>query len=255
MSAPTYEKLRVRQFPDRQQMGRAAAEHAREIIVAARNARGVARVVFACSPSLNEFFSALVAPPPAVGWADVIVFHTDEYVGLSASQHQSSRHYLRGHLLDAIPAPRAFHAIRGDAPSLPGECERYSQLLREKPIDLVCLGIGEHGHLAFNDPSAADFDDRAMIKVVALDEACRQQQVDDGCFVRMKDVPAQALTLTVPALFSARAISCVVPGARKAQTVRDLLLGPIEESCPASILRTHPNAVLHLDAEAASLIR
>jgi glucosamine-6-phosphate deaminase len=248
----TYDQLRVHEYPDRETMGRAAADHVRAIIAAACAARGVARVIFACAPSQNEFLAALVAPPPTVAWSQLSIFHMDEYVGLSASHGQSFRHYLRGHLLDAIPAPKAFHPIRGEAPSLQDECERYSRLLREKQIDLVCMGIGENGHIAFNDPPVADFDDPELIKVVTLDNICRQQQVNDGCFAKLQDVPTHALTLTVPALFSARAISCVVPSQRKAQAVRDTLLGPIAKSCPASILRMHPNAVLHLDAAAAS---
>lgn len=252
MSVSTYEKLQVRRYSDRKEMGRAAADHVRDILSAARSARGVARVVFACAPSQNEFFSALVAPPPAIPWADVIVFHAAEYVGFSASQQQSHRYYLRGHLLHSIPEPRAFHGIRGEAPSLAAEVERYARLLRERPIDVVCLGIGERGQIASNGPTVADFDDREMIKVTSLDPECREQAVNDGCFARSKDVPSQALTLTVTALYSARAISCVVPGSRRAQAVRDMLLGPIDESCPASILRTHPNAVLHIDHEAAA---
>lgn len=251
MSAAHYEKLQVRQYRDRQEMGRAAAEHAREALSEARSARGMARVVFSCTPLQNEFISALIAPPPTVPWADVLVFHTDEYVGLSASHEQSSRHYLRGHLLEAIPAPRAFHDIRGEAPSPSAECARYAELLRERPLDLVCLGIGENGQLGFNGSMVADFDDREMIKVVELGATCRQQAVNDGCFARVKDVPTHGFTLTVTALFSARAISCVAAGTRRAQAVRDALLGPIEESCPASILRAHPNAVLFLDDAAA----
>jgi glucosamine-6-phosphate deaminase len=252
MSTTTYEKLQVHAFADREAMGRAAAEHAREVISAARSARGVARVVFASAPSQNEFLRALAAPPPTIPWADVVVFHMDEYVGLSASEPRSQRHFLRGHLLDAIPAPRAFHGIRGEAPSPSAECTRYAQLLRERPIDLVCLSIGEGGQIAFNSPLVADFDDREMIKSTELGALCRQQAVHDGCFAQVKDVPTHGLTLTIPALFSARAISCVAAGSRRAQAVRDLLLGPIEETCPASILRTHPHAVLHLDAAAAA---
>ncbi len=254
MSALAYDKLRLLRFPDRQAMARAASDHVREVIAAARAARGVARVIFACAPSQNEFLNALTAPPPTLPWGDVIVFHMEEYVGLSASQHASVRHYLRTHLLDGIPAPRAVHSLRGEAPSLPEECLRYSRLLRERPIDLVCLSIGECGQLAANSQSIADFDDREMVKVAELPDQHRQQAVNDGCFARASDVPTHALTLTVPALFSARVISCVVPGLRKAKAVRDTLLGLIDESCPASILRTHPDATLHVDEEAASLL-
>lgn len=255
MSAVAYDKLQLRRYPDRRALSRAASDHVREIIAAARAARGVARVVFACAPSQNEFLSALAAPPPTLPWADVVIFHMEEYVSLSASQTRSSRHYLRAHLLDALPTPRAVHTLRGEAPSPSEECARYSRLLRERPIDLVCLGIGERGEIARNCRSIANFDDREMVKVVELSEDSRQQAVNDGSFACGRDVPTHALTLTVPALFSARTISCVVPGMRKAQAVRDTLLGPIDEKCPASILRTHPNAILHVDEEAACLLQ
>jgi glucosamine-6-phosphate deaminase len=210
-------------------------------------------VIFACAPSQDEFLDALVTGAPAVDWRDVVVFHMDEYVGLRADAEQSFRRYLKTHLLDRIPAPRAFHAIGGEAASPQAECGRYAALLREAPVDLVCLGIGENGHLAFNDPPVADFNDAALVKVVELDRACRRQQVNDGCFPAFDAVPAQALTLTIPALLGARAVCGVVPGPRKARAVRDALLGPVSTACPASILRTHANAVLHVDDAAAGL--
>ena len=251
MNPSTYENLAVRRHPDRAAMGRAAAEHVRTSIAAACAAGGEARVIFACAPSQTDFLAALTADPAAVDWARVVVFHMDEYAGLGADRPESFRSYLRAHLLDRVPAPKAFHAIAGEAPSSAAECARYAALLAEKPIDLVCLGIGENGHLAFNDPPVADFHDPALVKVVALDRACRQQQVNDGCFATFDAVPAHALTLTIPALCGARSVSCVVPGERKAPAVRDMLLGPISTACPASILRHHADAVLHLDAAAA----
>ena len=254
MKTARYDQLEVRQYGGRTALGLAAAEHVRAIIQAACAMRGEARVIFACAPSQNEFLAALTAQPPSVEWAQVAVFHMDEYVGLTASHHQSFRHYLRTHLLDRIPPPKSVELILGEAPSLEAECARYRKLLMEKPIDLVCMGIGENGHIAFNDPPVADFADPEWIKPATLDLACRQQQVNDGCFATLDLVPQTALTLTIPALFRARAISCVVPGQRKASAVRDTLLEPVSERCPASILRNHANAVLHIDDDAACLL-
>jgi glucosamine-6-phosphate deaminase len=254
MSLPTYDRLEAKVFPTRDAMGAAAARFAAGIIAAACAERGAARVIFACAPSQNEFLAALTSPAQrdAIDWSKVTAFHMDEYVGFTGSRDESFRHYLRSHLLQQLPTPPLFHEIRGEAPVLAEECARYAALLAERPIDLVCLGIGENGHLAFNDPPVADFHDPATIKVVPLDESCRQQQVHDGCFPTLDSVPTHALTLTVPTLFSARCICAVVPGPRKAEAVRTALLDPISTACPASILRTHPQAVLHLDVDSAS---
>ena len=246
MKTRRFDSLEIHQYPDRAALGLAAARSVAATIAAC----GEARVVFACAPSQDEFLAALIAQP--VDWAKVTVFHMDEYAGLPASHPASFRNYLRGHLLAHI-APRAVQLIRAEADSS-DEAARYAALLAERPLDLVCLGIGENGHLAFNDPPVADFADPALVKLVALDDACRQQQVNDGCFPALDAVPTHALTLTIPALLSARAISCVVPGGRKAKAVRAALLGPIATSCPASALRTHPRAVLHLDDAAAALL-
>ena len=251
MKTLRFDSLQVLQHPGRVALGTDAGERVAAAIGAAIAARGEARVIFACAPSQNEFLAALTSLP--VDWAKVVAFHMDEYVSLQDTHPASFRSFLREHLLAHISAPRAVHFIHAEAPP-DREAARYSALLAERPIDLVCLGIGENGHLAFNDPPVADFHDPAAVKVVALDEACRRQQVHDGCFVSLETVPTHALTLTIPALMNAREISCVVPGPRKAAAVRDALLGPIRASCPASILRTHPRAALHIDDDAASLL-
>ena len=246
MKTRRFDSLAVHQHADRAALGVAAARGVAAVIAAL----GAARVVFACAPSQDEFLAALLAQP--VDWAKVTVFHMDEYADLPADHPASFRNYLRGHLLAHV-APRAVHLIRAEADAA-AEAARYTALLAERPLDLVCLGIGENGHLAFNDPPVADFADPALVKLVALDDACRRQQVHDGCFPAFDAVPTHALTLTIPALLNAREISCVVPGERKAKAVRDALLGPIATSCPASVLRTHPRAVLHLDDAAAALL-
>ncbi len=247
-----FDSLQVCVYPDRIGMGSAAARSAAQIIRRASD-RGEAQVIFACAPSQNEFLDGLVER--ALDWSSIVAFHMDEYVGLDAAHPQSFRRYLQEHLFARVGKPKAFHGIHGEAQDLEEECIRYgAQLAAREPIDLVCMGIGENGHLAFNDPPVADFRDPQFVKIVALDETCRQQQVNDGCFPTLDAVPTQALTLTIPALLFAPEISCVVPGERKAAAVRDALLGPISTSCPASILRTHPRAVLHIDEAAASLL-
>jgi glucosamine-6-phosphate deaminase len=232
-------------------MGAAASAFAAESIRAACAANGEARVIFACAPSQNEFLDALVKED--IDWARVAVFHMDEYAGLAADHPRSFRNYLREHLITRIPAPRAVHWIEAENDARE-ECARYAALVAEKPVDLTCLGIGENGHLAFNDPPVADFNDPLRVKKVQLDQRCKRQQVNDGCFPTVDAVPPFALTLTIPALISVRRISCVVPGAGKAVAVWDALNGPVDPSCPASILRKQPHAVLHLDAESASLL-
>ena len=246
-----FDSLTVRQHPDRTTLGANAAQHIANAIGSAIAARGEARVIFACAPSQDEFLASLTTLP--VQWERVAVFHMDEYVGLLDTHPASFRSYLREHLLAHIPAPRVVHFIHAEAPP-DREAARYAALLAEQPIDLVCLGIGENGHLAFNDPPVADFHDPALVKLVALEDACRRQQVHDGCFATLDAVPTHALTLTIPALMSALEISGVVPGSRKAAAVCDTLLGPISTDCPSSVLRIHPHATLHIDTAAASLL-
>jgi glucosamine-6-phosphate deaminase len=251
MQTTRFDSLEVRTFPTRAAMGRAAADFAADAIRRACEAHGGARVVFACAPSQDEFLDALVTCD--IDWARVDVFHMDEYVGLPATHPQSFRSYLRAHLLAKIREPREVHLICADGEPA-RECRHYAGLLAQAPIDLVCMGIGENGHIAFNDPPVADFHDPALVKVVELDPECLRQQVNDGCFPEIAAVPSHAITLTIPALTGAREISCVVPGLRKAAAVRATLRGGVTTACPASILRRHPRAVLHLDADAASLI-
>ena len=251
MRTYSVDQLTLRHFPTRAALASAAAELVAGWIRAACVERGEARVIFACAPSQTEFLTALAEQQ--IDWARVIVFHMDEYVGLDEQHAQSFRRYLREHLLRLIPAPASVHLIEGDK-SAEDACARYAGLLAAKPIDIVCMGIGENGHIAFNDPPVADFDDPLLVKLVELDRDCRQQQVNDGCFPSIDAVPTHALTLTVPALFGARCISCVTPGERKARAVRQTVLGPIGQDCPATILRRHPHAILHIDDASAALL-
>jgi glucosamine-6-phosphate deaminase len=177
----------------------------------------------------------------------------DDYVGLAGTHPQSFRHYLQTHLLSQVKMGR-FHPVTAEEPDAAAVCQRYTAALSEKPIDLICLGIGENGHIAFNDPPVADFEDPQLIKVVELDEACRRQQVNDGCFPTFADVPRHAFTLTVSVFRRARRLSIHVPGPRKADAVKETVEAAIGTSCPASILRLHPDATLYIDTAAAKLL-
>ena len=177
----------------------------------------------------------------------------DEYVGLASDHPQSFRAYQREHFVSKVSL-KAFHEIRGEAIDPEKECQRLSDLLAEKPIDLVCCGIGENGHLAFNDPPVADFDDPKLVKVVAMDEVCRQQQVNDGCFPSIDAVPTHAITLTLKVFADAAKLSCVVPASTKAQAVAVTLNGPISTACPATLMRKHPDARLLLEPDSAALL-
>jgi glucosamine-6-phosphate deaminase len=233
--------------------GLAAAAYLRETIAR----QGSARVIFACAPSQDEFLAALIAhsrrAPTEVDWARVTAFHMDDYVGMSAAQPQSFRHYLREHLLAHVPVG-AFHPLPAEERDTAAVAVRYGALLAAAPIDLICLGIGENGHIAFNDPPVADFEDARLVKVVEIDAACRQQQVNDGCFPTLADVPRHALSLTVPVFRRARRLSIHVPGPRKAAAVKGTVQVEISTACPASILRLHPDATLYIDAAAASAL-
>jgi glucosamine-6-phosphate deaminase len=249
------DRLAVEIHPDRAALGRAAARAAADYLAGVIARWGEARVIFACAPSQNEFLTSLLDPNVcgvALDWRRITAFHMDDYVGLPGDHPQSFRHYLREHLLQHVPMGR-FHPLPADETDLAAVCARYASLLAERPIDLICAGIGENGHIAFNDPPVADFDDAALVKVVTLDDACRRQQVNDGCFPTFAAVPTQALSLTVPVFRRALRLTIHVPGPRKAAAVRATLRDPITPACPASILRLHPAATLYVDAAAAAL--
>jgi glucosamine-6-phosphate deaminase len=246
------DRLAVEVHPTRAAMGRAAAAAVAEYLRGCIASQGHARVVFACAPSQDEFLSALAGNAGIpVDWGRVTAFHMDDYVGLNGEHPQSFRHYLREHFLSRAGVG-TFHPLPAEEKDSAAVCTRYSELLAERPIDLICMGIGENGHIAFNDPPVADFEDPVRVKKVKLDGACRRQQVNDGCFPTIGEVPSHALTLTVPVFRTARRLSIHVPGPRKAAAVRAALDGPVATSCPASILRLHPNAALYLDQDAAS---
>ncbi|WP_270087789.1 glucosamine-6-phosphate deaminase [Sphingobacterium sp. SYP-B4668] len=235
----------------RTQMGAAAAADVAARIVQLLEKQEEVSVIFAAAPSQLELYRALIDTD--VDWSRVNAFHMDEYVGLSEDSPQSFRRYLKEHFFDMLPF-RSVHLLRGEADDATEECIRYGQLLEEYSPDLVCLGIGENCHLAFNDPPVANFKDPVKVKRVSLDDTCRQQQVNDGCFPSFDAVPAEALTLTIPTLFEIPYLYCVVPGPSKAQAVKWTLEEPVSERFPSTILRKHPNTTLYLDQDSASLI-
>jgi glucosamine-6-phosphate deaminase len=251
----TVDSLRVRVYEDRAAAGRAAALAVGREIQRRQEAARRVNVIFAAAPSQNEFLAGLVAAKN-LDWSRVYGFHMDEYLGLSADHIASFRRYLQEHLfgLVGLEAVR-LRLIPGEQTDRPLQtCLDYEDVLRAEPADIVCAGIGENGHLAFNDPPVADFLDPVLIKVVRLDPACRTQQVHDGCFETLDEVPTHAYTLTIPALLAAPFISVIVPGPRKASAVLSTLRGPIHESCPATALRRHSGATLYLDRDAARLV-
>ena len=245
------EELLVQIYQNRAEMGRSAAGQAAEVLRSLLRQQESLRCVFAAAPSQNEFLEALVQQE-GIAWQRVDAFHMDEYVGLPAGDPRTFSHFLRQAIFDRLPF-RSVNLLDGTGDAAQ-ECARYAALLQERPVDIVFMGIGENGHIAFNDPPVANFRDPAAVKVVELDRTCRMQQVHDACFSRLDDVPTHAITLTVPALVSARQIFCIVPGARKAAAVRQCLNGPVSERCPASILRHTPGAVLYLDEQSAALL-
>jgi glucosamine-6-phosphate deaminase len=248
---PAVERLHVHVHADGAALARAAAADVAGALVGTMAARGSANAMFATGNSQLAFVDALVAAPE-VRWESITVFHMDEYVGVGPGHPAGFQRWIRERIADRVAA-HAVHYLDGLAE--PGaECDRYAGLLRAHPIDVCVLGIGENGHLAFNDPPVADFDDPRDVKVVELDLACRRQQVGEGHFPSVDDVPTRAMTVTVPALLRAGTVIAVVPEQRKAAPVRDALLGPVSTACPASALRTAANAALYLDAESAALL-
>lgn len=246
------DKLKVKVYATREAMGVAAAKAVTRRVEKTLAQQERARIVFAAAVSQNEFLAHL-CQAEGIDWDRVEAFHMDEYVGLPDDAPQRFGNFLREHLFDCVQ-PERVEYIDGTAPDLEAECERYASLLTERPLDIVCAGIGENGHMAFNDPHVADFEDPKTVKVVELDRTCRMQQVHDGAFTTLDDVPTHALTLTMPALMSARRIYCMVPGPTKREAVRETIKGPISTACPATAMRRHDHAVLYLDTEAAEEI-
>ncbi len=226
-----------------------AAADAAGMIAAAIDARGEAELMLATGNSQLAFLDRLVAAG-GVDWSRVTAFHMDEYVGISPDHPASFQRYMRERV--AARVPLQFHYLSGNTGDAGLEAARYSALLADHPLDLCCLGIGENGHLAFNDPPVADFDDPLAVKVVDLDDPCRDQQVGEGHFATRDEVPSRAITVTIPALLSARRVLVIAPEARKAAAVAAALQGPVATACPGSALQRCVHATVHLDAASAA---
>ena len=240
-----YDQLKVLQFESRQEMGEAAGRAVISKINELLNSKNELRMIFAAAPSQNEMLNYLLEHRNEADWSRISAFHMDEYIGLEEKSEQLFSTFLNQHLFEHLPFKRV-HIIESKNP---GETLRYSQLLLEDKIDIVCLGIGENGHLAFNDPPVADFNDPETVKIVTLDDICRNQQVNDGCFSSIDKVPEKAITLTIPSLFNADFLFCVVPGSTKRDAVNNTLHSPLSENCPSTILRSHQHCILYLDTD------
>ena len=252
MTTRKVEKLSVHIFDTREEMGKVAAEDAARRINAIIAKNGVANVVFAAAPSQNDLIENLLKAD--IDWSKVRAFHQDEYVGISAEEPAGFGNFLDRAIFKKVHF-KELHYLLCCADEAEEKCEAYAELLRKYPIDMIFLGIGENGHLAFNDPAVADFNDPKMVKIVELDDVCRQQQVNDGCFATLDDVPKQAMTMTMSLIMNIPEAICVVPTIRKANAVYRALCGEVTTACPASILRNHPNAALYLDKDSASMLR
>lgn len=242
--------LTIKIYDDVRDMGNSAASEVSKKIKEILEEKGEVNIVFAAAPSQEEFLKFLIADK-SIDWSRVNAFHMDEYIGMENFAPQSFGNFLKERIFGLLPF-KSVNYINGKAQDLDKECERYSMLLKEKPVDIVCLGIGENGHIAFNDPDVADFNDSKSVKIVELDETCRCQQVNEKCFEKLEQVPRKALTMTVPALLEAEWMFCIVPFEKKAPAVRNTVFGEISEKCPASILRKKENSKLYLDKNSSS---
>ena len=243
------DKLNVKIYSGRPELGSAAAEILNAKISELLKTKEYNNIIFASAPSQNEFLAELLNKN--IEWNRINAFHMDEYIGLHPDASQGFGNFLKDRLFTKVNC-REVNYLNGNATDPQDECKRYSDLLINYPTDIVCLGIGENTHLAFNDPHVADFNDPLIVKVVDLDQDCRSQQVNDGCFATIDDVPTHALTITMPALFKSTFAYAIVPGKFKANAIFHTLNSDISELYPSTILRKHDHAVLFIDEDSAS---
>ncbi len=235
---------------DKEELGRLAAERGAALIRRALEKKGKANIILATGASQFEMLANLVKAD--VDWSKVTAFHLDEYIGLPETHPASFRKYLKERFASKVPIG-AFHFVNGDAEDPQAECRRLGELISRHPIDVAFVGIGENGHLAFNDPPA-DFETEEPYLVVELDEACRRQQLGEGWFASLDEVPTQAISMSIRQILKSRAIICSVPDQRKAVAVQKAVEGPVTPQVPSSILQTHPETFLYLDPDSASLL-
>jgi glucosamine-6-phosphate deaminase len=246
----TVDKLKVKIFDTRAEMGNNAAYEVSQTIKELLKQKEMINIIFAAAPSQNEFLSTL-AREEGINWSRINAFHMDEYIGLTDKAPQRFGNFLKERIFGEVSFNKVYY-INGEADNPALEGKKYADLLSQFPVDIVCMGIGENTHIAFNDPFVADFNDPLKVKIVNLDQASRQQQVNDGCFANIDEVPVSAITLTVPALLDATNIFCIVPGNNKAQAVYHTLKDEVNDKYPSTFLRNHKNAILYLDKESAS---
>lgn len=252
MTSTTFDALPVHVYDSHQAMANGAAHAVAEAIRQCAEQQEEVNLLLATGNSQLRFLEALcnLADIP---WHKANVFHLDEYVGLSDNHSASFARYIRERVVQHV-APAQFFPIRGDAPNPEEELARYTELLAKHPIDICCLGIGENGHIAFNEPNDSDPDDANTMRLVTLDNKSREQQVGEGHFASMQEVPERAFTVTMTGIFASRKLFVIVPEARKAEAVKQTLQGEIDVSCPASYLRKLSSATLFLDDASAKLI-
>lgn len=243
--------MEVKIWGTKQELGEAAAEQAARILKSAIEAKGEAVFVAATGKSQFEFLEFLTNIR-SINWSRTTMFHLDEYLGIPEAHPASFRKYLKERLIDRVH-PGTVYLINGSAKEPELECKRLNRIISEKEIDVAFVGIGENGHLAFNDPPA-DFDTIKPYLIVNLNEACRRQQVGEGWFKNLAEVPQKAISMSIQQIMKSESIICVVPDGRKAQAVKDCLEGEISPNCPASILRKHKNTFLFLEKNSAKLL-
>lgn len=246
------DELTVNIYDNRTLMGEAAAKDVKNKIKELLADKAEINMIFAAAPSQNDVLKAL-AEDKEIEWNRINAYHMDEYIGLDKDAPQGFGNFLKAHIFGLVPF-KSVNYIDITATDPEKEAERYGKLLAANPTDIVIMGIGENGHIAFNDPAVADFNDKKAVKPVKLDEICRMQQVNDGCFDSIDKVPTHAMTLTVPTLIKAPWLFCIVPAATKAKAVYETINGKIDEHCPASVLRRCENAKLYLDELSSKLL-
>lgn len=244
-------KALVQVYDSRKNMAYCAAKDISNRIKELLNEKSEINMIFAAAPSQSDTLANLILYSD-IEWERINAFHMDEYIGLSKDAPQAFGNFLKKDIFDKVNF-KTVNLIDGGATDIEAECERYSKLI-DVDIDIVCLGIGENGHIAFNDPDVADFNDKKIIKKVSLDEICRNQQVNDGCFEKLSDVPKYALTLTVPTIFKGKHLFCMVPAKTKAEAVKNTVMMDITEKCPATIMRKHDSAIIYCDNDSGNLI-